>query len=118
MDSLEHTIETVRDFCEARDWDQFHSPKELGIGISNEANELLSIFRFKTDEEMKDIMRDELKRKDISQELADVMFFLVRFSQMYDFDLIQSIKEKVKINNQKYPVEKSKGRNVKYDEFD
>lgn len=118
MDSLKNTIQAVREFCEVRDWDQFHSPKELAIGISNEANELLSIFRFKTDAEMDLIMSNESKRKSISQELADVLFFLVRFSQLYDFDLIKSIQEKVEINQKKYPVEKSRGKNDKYDELD
>ncbi len=118
MDSLKNTTQAVKEFCEARDWDQFHSPKELAIGISNEANELLSLFRFKSKEEMEKMLKDDAKRQQISQELADVLYFLLRFSQMYDFDLLEAIKEKMEINNRKYPVEKSKGKNVKYNELD
>ena len=70
----------VKDFCEARDWDQFHNPKDLAIGISTEANELLDIFRFQTEGQMKEMMLDETTRSHIEEELADTLFFILRFA--------------------------------------
>ena len=94
MDSLEAITKKIQSFCEVRDWDKFHSPKDLAIGISTEANELLDLFRFKTAEDMDRMMSDEKKRALISDELADVFYFLIRFAQMYDFDLLASLERK------------------------
>ena len=117
MDSLEAITKKIQSFCEARDWDKFHSPKDLAIGISTEANELLDLFRFKTAEDMDRMMSDEKKRSLISDELADVFYFLIRFAQMYDFDLLASLERKMALNEERYSVERSRGSNVKYDQF-
>ena len=117
MDSLEAITKKIQSFCEARDWDKFHSPKDLAIGISTEANELLDLFRFKTAEDMDRMMSDEKKRALISDELADVFYFLIRFAQMYDFDLLASLERKMALNEERYSVERSRGSNVKYDQF-
>ena len=79
--TLEELKNQVKDFCEQRDWDQFHNPKELAIGISTEANELLQIFRFKSEEDMKSLMVSD-KRIEVEEELADVLYFVLRFAQM------------------------------------
>lgn len=107
----------VQNFCEERDWDQYHNPKDLAIGLSTESNELLDLFRFKTEEQMLEMMQDVKKRERISEELSDVFFFLLRFSQMYDFDLEKGLQEKIQKNNAKYPVELVKGNNQKYNEY-
>jgi len=107
----------VKNFSEDRDWDQFHSPKELAIGAITESAELLEFFRFKSDEEMKFILEDPRKRSEIGEELADIMFFLLRFSQMYGFDLSSEIAKKIDKNEHRLPVEKSKGSNKKYNEY-
>lgn len=107
----------VQEFCEVRDWDQFHNPKDLAIGISTEANELLDVFRFQSEQQMKDILLDKCKREHVEEELADTLFFILRFAQMYDIDLSSILENKLKKNNEKYPVEKSKGKNQKYTEF-
>lgn len=107
----------VKEFCEDRDWDQFHNPKDLAIGLSTEANELLDLFRFKTEEQMREIMKDEKKRESISEELADIFFFLLRFSQMYEFDMENGLIDKIRKNNIKYPLDKVKGKNQKYTEY-
>lgn len=109
--------EKVKKFCEDRDWDQYHNPKDLAIGLSTEANELLDLFRFKTDLQLGDMLLDSNKREQISEELADVLFFLLRFSQMYDFDLKKALDDKIEKNNMKYPIDKAKGRNDKYTEI-
>lgn len=114
------TIQTltqyVKDFCEEREWDCFHNPKDLAIGISTEANELLDIFRFKSTEDMQKIMCSKEKKGHVEEELADVLFFLLRFAQMNNIDLEEALKIKLQKNNQKYPVEKARGSNKKYDE--
>jgi NTP pyrophosphatase (non-canonical NTP hydrolase) len=116
MSDLTQLMASVRDFCTERDWDQFHSPKDLAIGISTEANELLDLFRFKSEADMQFIMSDPAKRELIGQELADVFFFLLRFAQMNDFDLGEELRHKLQLNGQKYPVDESRGSNRKYNE--
>lgn len=113
---IEALTKLVRKFCEDRDWDQFHPPKDLAIGISTEANELLDLFRFKTDETVKEKLKSGQFKERVSEELADVLFFVLRFSQMNSIDLSQALQEKLKKNAIKYPVETSKGSNRKYNE--
>jgi NTP pyrophosphatase (non-canonical NTP hydrolase) len=119
MDSkttVENLKTLVQRFCEARDWDQFHGPKDLTIGIVTEAAELLDHFRFKSEDEAKAFLKDPKRRRPIENETADTLFMLLRFAQMYDIDLSKVLKRKVAVNNKKYPVRKSKGSNKKYNE--
>lgn len=115
--TIEELEKMVQKFCEVRDWDQFHNPKDLAIGISTEANELLDIFRFKSEDDMKEIMDDAEKREHVTEELADVFFFLLRFAQMNQIDLYTAVVNKLEKNNRKYPVNKIKGKNLKYTEL-
>lgn len=115
--TIEELEKMVQKFCEVRDWDQFHNPKDLAIGISTEANELLDIFRFKSEDDMKEIMDDVGKREHVTEELADVFFFLLRFAQMNQIDLYTAVVNKLEKNNRKYPVNKIKGKNLKYTEL-
>lgn len=103
----------VRKFCEERDWDQFHNPKDLAIGISTEANELLDLFRFKTEDQMKKMFVNKQDRIKVEEELADTLFFILRFAQMNDIDLDNALKDKMKKNGERYTVEKAKGNNEK-----
>ncbi len=112
-DSLRQTIDQVARFCEERDWDQFHNPKDLAIGAITEASELLEIFRFKTEEEMQAMVNDSATREHIGQELADVFYFLLRFAQRFDFDLLSEFDAKMTRNAKRYPVETSRGSNRK-----
>lgn len=107
----------VRKFCEDRDWDQFHNPKDLAIGLSTESNELLDIFRFKSEEQMARLLTELASREHISEELADIYFFLLRFCQRHDFDLEQCLEDKIRKNAAKYPVEKFREKNEKYNEL-
>lgn len=107
----------VSEFCEERDWDQFHNPKDLAIGISTEANELLQIFRFKSQKQQVEAFQDEKIAKHIREELADTLYFILRFADMNHIDLASSLIEKIKLDGEKYPVSLSKGRNEKYTEL-
>lgn len=117
MSDIKQLENLIKEFCEARDWDQYHNPKDLSIGISTEANELLDIFRFKSSEQMEQMMETEAYREHISEELGDIFFFLLRFSQMNHFDLFQCVVDKMEKNNEKYPAEKVRGKNLKYTEY-
>ena len=114
--TVEELKNKVKEFCEKRDWDKFHSPKELAIGISTEANELLQIFRFKSEEDMKNIMSSN-KRIEVEEELADVLCFVLRFAQMNNIDLSSAMTNKMDKNDKKYPEDKVKGCNKKYNEY-
>jgi NTP pyrophosphatase (non-canonical NTP hydrolase) len=120
-DVLAELLESVASFCEERDWDQFHDAKELAIGLVTESAELLEHFRFKSTEEFECYFSDPAgaggKREAIEDELADILFFVLRFSGRYEIDLASAMKRKLEKNALKYPVEKSRGSNRKYDEL-
>ncbi len=114
--NIESLKQYIKDFCTEREWDQFHSPKDLAIGVSTEANELLELFRFKSECEIKEKMQDPGFKTKVEQELADVLFFVLRISQMNDINLTQAFYNKMKSNTEKYPVEKARASNKKYNE--
>jgi NTP pyrophosphatase (non-canonical NTP hydrolase) len=107
----------VRRFCEERDWDQFHDIKELAIGVSTEAAELLELFRFQSREQCEALLNAPLKREKIEDEIADVLFFILRIAGRYDIDLSRAVEKKMVKNGARYPVDKARGSNRKYDEF-
>ena len=100
----------VQKFCEDRDWDQFHNPKDLSIMISTEAAELLEIFRYKNEEQLKEIMQGA-KREDVEDEVADVLFGVLRFAQMNSIDLTSALKNKIEKSAKKYPADLVRGKN-------
>ena len=107
--------EIVRKFCEDRGWGKFHNIKELAIGISTEAGELLQHFRFKSYDEC-DKMMNTKKREEIVDEISDVLYFILRLAQLYNIDLSSSLEKKIEKNGKRYPIEKYKGSNKKYNE--
>ena len=112
--TIKELTDLIQKFCEERDWDQFHNPKDLAIGISTEANELLDIFRFQREEDIKNIFADDQRRMHVEEEIADVLFFVLRFAQMNQIDLESALKSKMMKNAKKYSIEKAKGKNLKY----
>lgn len=111
--TIEELKMKVQRFCELRDWDQFHNPKDLAIGISTEANELLDIFRFQSDKQMEALLKTPESREHIEDELADTFFFLIRFAQMNQIDLHEALLRKMEKNGKRYSVEAAKGKNQK-----
>ena len=107
--------EKVKVFCEARDWDKYHNAKELAIALSSEVGELLDYFRFKSEVEIDELFNT--KRNDVVSEVADIFYCLLRLAQRYDIDLTTELVKKLKVNDEKYPVDKAKGSNKKYDEL-
>jgi dCTP diphosphatase len=105
----------LRRFAAERDWDQFHSPKNLAMALSVEAAELLEHFQWLSDAESF-ALRPETRVK-VSEELADVLLYLVRLADKLDVDLATSALEKLKVNATKYPADKAWGSSKKYSEL-
>ena len=90
--SVKQLKDLVMDFCDSRDWAQFHSPKDLAIGISTEANELLALFRFKDDLQVSELLSGHYEdSQKVQDELADTLFFILRFAQMNNIDLSEAL---------------------------
>ena len=113
MDDLKAIIAK---FCDERDWTQFHNNKDLAIGMVTEASELLEIFRFKDEAQIGELMAGP-RREEVIDELADSLYFTIRFAQLNGIDLSSAMERKIGKNSMKYPVEQSKGCNLKYDEY-
>ena len=102
--SVQNLKQQVKLFCEQRGWDSFHSAKDLAIGVVTEASELLELFRFQKPEDLENFFKDPQKKQEIRDEIADVLFCLLRFCQLYDLDLSSSLAQKMKKNAKKYPI--------------
>ena len=111
--NVEELKARVQRFCEERDWDQFHGPKELAIGIVTEAAELLDHFRFLSEEQADEVLVEAETRAEIEAELADVFYFVLRFAQRFGIDLDEALRNKLAKNAERYPVERSRGRKAK-----
>ena len=114
-DSLNELRAKVNAFVRERDWDQFHSPKNLAMAMIVEAAEVVEHFQWDTVEESKQI-NDE-RRTEIGHELADTFVYLLRLAEVTGVDLIAAAHQKIALNAIKYPVEKSKGSNAKYTHY-
>jgi dCTP diphosphatase len=104
-------------FVRARDWEQFHSPKNLSMALAAESGELMEHFLWSTPEQSKTVAADPVKRGKIADELADVVIYALEFANITGLDLAAAIETKMAANAQKYPVEKAKGRAEKYTEL-
>lgn len=105
----------LRRFATERDWDQFHSPKNLAMALSVEAAELLEHFQWLSDAESSALPAEA--RAKVSEELADVLLYLVRLADKLDVDLAAAASEKLKVNAVKYPADKARGSNKKYSDL-
>lgn len=116
MSDLTDLQKKVIDFRDARSWKQFHNPKDLAISLVLEATELLEHFQWKSPEEIKKHLKE--KNEDVSEELADVLYWVLLMAHDLEIDLNQVILDKLAKNDKKYPIEKSKGNHKKYTELD
>ena len=110
--TVKELTEKVRAFCSERDWDQFHNPKDLAISISLEAAELLEVFQWSGTD-----VSNEGKQEKIKEELADVLNYCVLMADACGLDIDEIVQEKIKVNNEKYPVSKAKGKKEKYNKL-
>ena len=107
----------IRAFAKERDWEQFHTPKNLSMAIAAEAAELMEHFLWMDGPGSFDALTHPAKRKEIEGELADILIFSLEFANITDLDVATVIGEKMRANARKYPVEKAKGRADKYTEL-
>lgn len=112
---LKSLIESVRQFSADRDWDQFHSPKNLASALTVEAAELLEHFQWLTEVQSSALPSD--KRVEIGHEMADVFLYLLQLADKLDIDLVSAAHRKLAINAGKYPVGKARGSSKKYTEL-
>lgn len=102
-------------FRDARDWSQFHTPKDLAIGLSLEAGEVLEHFLWKNPEEIAEYLKTH--KEEIADEMGDVLNYLLIMANDFGIDLLDATDKKIDKNDKKYPVEKSKGKHTKYMEL-
>lgn len=106
-DSLLELRDALRHFAAERDWDQFHSPRNLAAALSVEAAELLEHYQW----------GEAANAEQVREEAADVLLYLIRLADKLDIDLAAAARDKIALNAQKYPVEKARGNARKYDRF-
>ena len=109
MKEIEEMIVELKKFRNERDWEQFHNPKDLALAVSIEAGALLELFLWKS--------AVDANKEKVKEELADIFSFAFLLADKYGFDIKQIILDKIKVNSEKYPVNKSKGTAKKYDEL-
>jgi NTP pyrophosphatase (non-canonical NTP hydrolase) len=105
----------IREFVAERDWDRFHSPKNLAMALSVEASELVELFQWLTEAESASL--DAERKRHAAEELADVLWFLVRIADRLDVDLLEAAELKLAQNTKKYPADRVRGQSRKYDEY-
>ncbi|MCF7953318.1 MAG: nucleotide pyrophosphohydrolase [Spirochaetales bacterium] len=104
----------IRTFVAERDWEKYHTPKNVAIALSVEVSELLEIFQWMTDEQAASIQDGSITLKKINEEFADSMIYLLRFADLLNIDIDSAIRDKLKKNEEKYPAESARGEFVKY----
>lgn len=109
--------QALESFATERDWAQFHSPKNLVMALTGEVGELNELFQWLTEQQSKDLANNPEGKRRVAEELADVLFYLVRTASVMGIDLNQAAVEKLALNDQKYPADKVRGSNKKYSEI-
>jgi NTP pyrophosphatase (non-canonical NTP hydrolase) len=107
--TFEDVTRLIREFVDERDWNQYHKPAALAISASIEAGELLELFQWKTDEEVKESLQSEKYKTALSDEIADVMIYLLRLADTVGIDAAAAIADKMKKNEAKYPASRFLG---------
>lgn len=114
-DSLDQLAQRLQAFALARDWGQFHSPKNLASALIVEAGELLEHFQWLTEAQSREL--PAAKRSEVAAEAADVLLYLLQLCDKLDIDLMQAARQKLAVNAEKYPVERARGSSKKYSEL-
>ena len=115
VNELEQLRIRISDFAMERDWNQFHSPKNLSMALIVEASELVEHFQWMNEKDSFNLPKDKLA--EVGEELADILVYLVRIADQLDIDLINATKKKIKANEAKYPADKVRGSSKKYTEY-
>ena len=112
--TLDALLQQLLAFRDARDWQQFHTLRNLIVSTSIEAGELLETVQWKTDAQIDALVADPAQRKALEHECADVLMYLLLVANTAGFDLLEAAAEKLRLNNERYPADKAKGVATKY----
>ena len=116
MPSLEKIKTRLREFAAERDWDQFHSPKNLSMALIVEAAELVEHFQWLTEDQSHALPPDKLA--EVEQEIADIQIYLIRLADKLGVDMEKAVNAKIELNEKKYPADKVRGSAAKYSDYD
>ena len=116
MNDIESLKLSLRVFANERDWDQFHSPKNLSMALVAEAAELVEHFQWLTEDQSANL--DPEKLSEVSEELADIQIYLIRLADKLGVDLLDVASNKLEVNKNKYPADRVKGSSKKYTEYE
>ena len=114
-DPLRALRDSLRHFAKDRDWDQYHSPKNLATALCIEAAELLEHFQWMNEESSRTLSPEQVQK--VREEVADVLLYLIRLADKLDINLLEAAVDKILLNGKKYPVEKARGTSRKYSEL-
>lgn len=106
-DSIQQTTQLILDFVSERDWNKFHNPKDMAISLCLESAELMDLYQWNR----------QPKPERVKEEMADVAIYLFELSSIHGIDLLEAVREKLRVNAEKYPVEKFKGSDRKYNQL-
>ena len=109
---IENIKNKLKDFSKERNWDKYHTPKNLAMALSVEASELVEIFQWLNDKESDNLNSEDLQS--VKEEISDILIYLIRIADKLEINIEESLIEKLKINEQKYPIDLSKNNAVKY----
>ena len=115
MEEFKVLQKELQDFADERDWDQFHSPKNLSMALSVETSELVECFQWLTEEQSHNLSPKQ--RQAVVEEMADVQIYLLRLATKLDVNLLEAVEQKILKNAEKYPADKVKGSSKKYTEY-
>ena len=110
---MEELKAQIKDFIQARDWEQYHAPKNLAMALSAEVAEIVEIFQWKKEDQL--LTREE--EENLRQEIGDVLVYLLELADKFGIDVVQAAREKMVLNGEKYPAELVKGKAEKYTEY-
>lgn len=112
MKSINELTKKIVSFRDAREWKQFHNPKDVALSLLLEAAELLEHFQWKSKEEMEKYVK--VSKQEIGEELADVLYWVLLMSHDLNIDILDALAKKIRKNEIKYPIKKAKGKHTKY----
>ena len=115
MQNFEELTKRIIAFREARDWKQFHNPKDVALSLVLEAGEVMEHFQWKNKEEVEKYIKTN--KNDIGEELADVLYWVLLMSYDLKIDILDALEKKLEKNKVKYPIEKAKGKHTKYNKL-
>jgi len=116
MRDLEAIRLTLREFADARNWEQFHSPKNLSMALSVEVSELVECFQWLTEEQSRSLSTEQLAA--VIDEIADVQLYLIQLADKLGVDILSAVDQKIIKNEEKYPADKVKSSSKKYNQYE